>query len=901
MTLLQKIKNLKWFNHLEPLKDVLLDLNNQTESLTEKVSDIEANPGSGGVSQDLQSILDNNNTANDINIQLYGDSEIRADSTEGSTTVSAGNIVTGSNDGKYISIGHSDIQVTNDGSTRFIFPVKPGTIQTLATLSDINPDIPEEYTDEYVLDEMSLTSAGVFNADGKLLRTLWSGVKKPEGTYSIDTIEWDGLDDDGEDVTSQAAYYKVASNNVSELWEGVIGNNSDTLIGENVWHSMAYPCDGLIIGNKMYIAYGSNEQTGPIGSFLLDDYQKQIQELYSPTVYPSYTHLAYDGTNLYFAGKWEWSAGGNNSGVSSSTLANLRNYNNWNNPTSQTVTIEGTAFPIMDKVDNPAKPRVTGLAVTPGDIILAVARGSINSLRIVNKGTGALIQEHTTFINPKLCKSNQYNQLFFIHGAKGSEVGELFAVNNSTGELISLLVIPGFNDVRAVEINHNSQFVFIAESDGSDRVKQYSLSSGSELVALCLDESYSVDATLKDMKFMLTRFDDPESLSFIALPPEGGLWVNDIGNYRIVKISGNNGAYEDAIQFLPLIHEMTIDRKDPTRVFSAFKEFKINYSAPLQLGNVNRAWQLVKNWGAIDVLAAENVFTEFDKLRYVETMPNGRTYGLVIDKLVDPKPASQRFIEFVEGGVIRDTGVTIFDSTYRTSMKKNGRIVRGDLIDSGSGYDWIIYEKLITGFDGSNNPIIGAEAIISRVLNANIPSGFPGDFGEKTANGNMIQIHTGKGSPGDFHISGSKVGGTDITFKTTRGVAYPVPDEYHLLENTYDIRDGVQYMGNEVIALDNWFMWGYRGEFWRGTQTNYWQMLTEDGLFLYAFGTDGTKGKTTWTSSPWGMAGNAIKFALVKVGGQVYLYHNDESFHGGIHRWKITNTDSIKEFKLLID
>lgn len=752
-------------------------------------------------------------------------------------------------------------------------------------------------TDKYVLNELSLTSAGVFNADGKLLRTLWSGVKKTEGTYDISTIEWDGLNDDGEDVLEEASYYKVVANNISEYWEGVIGNSSDTLVGEDVWHGMGYPTDGIIIGDKLYHAYGPNEQTGTIGSFLLSNPQKKIEELDSPRTYPSYSHLGWDGEHLYFAGVWQWSAGELYSGISSSTLPNLRSANLWNNPADDSVPINGFEFPIMDKMYDESKPKVTGLAVFTGFPLLVITRGKINNLRLVNKDTGVLVREYTTFINPKCCKINLYGQLWLIHGLPGEEVAEIFAISVSDGELISVGQIPGFNNVRALAISDNAQYLYISDDRLTDnRMRMFSTTSGAELVAFGSAESYYTDATFKPLKFMWSKFDDPDALSFIIPTPEGGFWLNDVGNFRMVKLSSNNGSFETEIQFLPLIHEMTIDMKDPTRVFSAFKEFKINYAAPLEVGNVNRAWRLVKNWGYSKAVSDANVFIQFDKMRAVETMSNGRTYGLVIDDLVDPKPASLRFVELVEGGVLRDTGVTIFDDFFKTSLKKNGRIVRGNYVDS----NWVIYEKLITGFDSSHNPIIGDETIISRVLNANIPSEFPDEFGEMTSNGSMIQIFTRKGSSGDFHISSSKLGGTDIGFKTTKGVVYPLDSDYPLYENTFDIRDSVQHFGNNPIALDNWFMWGYHGEFWKNSQTNYWHMLTEDGLFLYAFGTDGTKPSKSWTTAPWGMAGNAIRFGLAKTNGQVYLYHNDESFHGGIHRWKINNLESIKEFKLLL-
>jgi hypothetical protein len=43
-----------------------------------------------------------------------------------------------------------------------------------------------------------------------------------------------------------------------------------------------------------------------------------------------------------------------------------------------------------------------------------------------------------------------------------------------------------------------------------------------------------------------------------------------------------------------------------------------------------------------------------------------------------------------------------------------------------------------------------------------------------------------------------------------------------------------------------------------------------------------------------GAAGNSFSPSLVTVNGIVYLWHNDESVHGGVHRWRLDGLQSIK-------
>jgi hypothetical protein len=47
--------------------------------------------------------------------------------------------------------------------------------------------------------------------------------------------------------------------------------------------------------------------------------------------------------------------------------------------------------------------------------------------------------------------------------------------------------------------------------------------------------------------------------------------------------------------------------------------------------------------------------------------------------------------------------------------------------------------------------------------------------------------------------------------------------------------------------------------------------------------------------SPEQMAGNVLTAGIVKIEKDYYLYHCDESYHGGVHRWKISNLNTIQE------
>lgn len=108
----------------------------------------------------------------------------------------------------------------------------------------------------FPLDHSARTSAGVYNSDGVLVRTLWSGVSYNAGNY---TRSWDGKDDAGSTVPPGTHSVKLLSNNVTYTWQGVLGNTSygqtraNMHVGLQPIHSMAQS------GSNLYVACGYSE------------------------------------------------------------------------------------------------------------------------------------------------------------------------------------------------------------------------------------------------------------------------------------------------------------------------------------------------------------------------------------------------------------------------------------------------------------------------------------------------------------------------------------------------------------------------------------------------------------------------------------------------------------------
>jgi hypothetical protein len=88
-------------------------------------------------------------------------------------------------------------------------------------------------------------------------------------------------------------------------------------------------------------------------------------------------------------------------------------------------------------------------------------------------------------------------------------------------------------------------------------------------------------------------------------------------------------------------------------------------------------------------------------------------------------------------------------------------------------------------------------------------------------------------------------------------------------------------------------IYGYHGEGWNGGQANQWLHFLANGLFVGQFGRP-VYPKNNKTAALAECAGNAFSPQLVSIKGQLYLWHNDESVHGGLHRWRIDGTEKMR-------
>ncbi len=96
---------------------------------------------------------------------------------------------------------------------------------------------------------------------------------------------------------------------------------------------------------------------------------------------------------------------------------------------------------------------------------------------------------------------------------------------------------------------------------------------------------------------------------------------------------------------------------------------------------------------------------------------------------------------------------------------------------------------------------------------------------------------------------------------------------------------GGRTLGNLVAVFCN-------GEFFDSAQSNQILLYDASGLFITDFGT--RSGCPDFTKCPSGKSGNFYGNAFVKCAdGNIRIFHNDESSHGGIHEWTLQNLSSV--------
>ena len=751
----------------------------------------------------------------------------------------------------------------------------------------------------FTLPSARTTSAGVYAADGSLVRTLWRGQRYAAGTHSA---AWDQRDDGGALLAAGTYTVKVAHHDVQYVWEGAIGNTSARAGAAVLHHSYRGPTSFASIPGGMLYAVGYNEGQSAINGFTLDNTQLNQSPVRIVSSFVSPDMIAADAQRVY------WTNTG--LGMDKSTFiaandiaTNAQSVFSAGTPTCLSWMADGkTCYAATDyksvldlRADNtnPA----TGIAVQRSGNILAVAYGANNEIRLFDKSSGQLLRTLPVALN-----AGTINQIAM------SPSGDLWVVtgnavvrytNLGATPLIGTTILSLARPLAIAVDPHDDDAVWIADGATSEQVKRFDR-TGAQLQAIGVAGGYGTQTLVAGNRLNFTLSPGQERTT-LAIDDNHAVWVLDTAINRMLKFAPD-GSLGDQIAYLPCSYTTSTDAGNPTRVFANFMEYSVDYGKSL---NDPKAWTLVRNWltgvpanlqvarGGDPIFVSANWgWTGF---RTVLTLANGRTYALLG---VQDRNA---FVELGADGKVR------FIQWLRDAGAGETRIVfyeNGDLgWSSSDGVKQSVLRLSLQGFDAGANPVWAAAPTVLATAPAALsgpadpPLTFTGVVGARfpeTSTGKVVFFNPSVDAGTGFHLGAVVEGGSAWAFQASPSGPLDGLGTFQTSKDDHTL----QYGGNLVHALGRDIVYGYHGEYYTDLgngnfgEANQFMHFREDGLFIGQFGVASTR--ATSASQP-GMSGNAFSSTLLRVGGQAYLYHNDESTFGGVQRWRLAGIDDIRE------
>ena len=739
------------------------------------------------------------------------------------------------------------------------------------------------------------TSAGVYDRRGQLVRTLWRAEPMPAGELQG---TWDERNDSKERVAAGDYEVKLIQHRLNYVWEGVIGNSSGAFGGAKVHKAFGPPSSITIIGERAHYAVGYNEGQPGLHAFSLSAPQDSLRLFASTDPFAAYSMLAADSTRLYWA---------NTGGLSRTSFVgafDLASAKPVTFPMGRSVCLntrpntaqcyEGHHYIGVADLQTEASQVPTGLAVQRLGRVLAVAHGRQNVIRLFDKASGELLQEIAVALN-----SNALNQLAM------TPAGDLWVVSGNTVlRYVDLDGVPklastigGLDHPLALAANpFGDEGVWVADGGASQQIKRFDRDGRAGRV-IGRRGGYDIDPAVSPEKLCFKGRERREQAA-IGVAPDQVIWVVDYCNNRMLgfRADGNQAARHHAqVAYLPAFYTSTVDHGNPRRVFANFLEFDVDNSAPLVPG---RSWKLVRNWLAglplplLDDRAFNGAFGGFTS---VESLANGRTYGIVSSQ------GRQVLVELPASGPLRV--VKVFAPA---ALRTTSRVLyeNGDLGYALTGPNTQSVMRLpLLGFDSAHDPVWATEptrlATVPILPGSphyrNAFSGMPPRF-PVTASGKVIFFDQSVTGNEGFHLGAAAEGGKDWLWQASPSGALDGKGSFQ----TQAIDRSVTYGGNAVWVSGRHIVYGYHGEFYKDLQNgktgqaNQFMHFDDSGLFLGQFGQASTRPAS---ASQAGLSGNAFSPTLVRDGSHLYLYHNDESSHGGVHRWRIDGWNEVVETK----
>jgi hypothetical protein len=777
----------------------------------------------------------------------------------------------------------------------------------LALLTWSYPSVPQQMDFIYSVPVAAHTSAGVFDSTGALIRTLWSNKPQPAGTYSY---LWDGKTDAGTPVGPGSYQIRVLQNNISYVWEGSIGNTSNSWsTSADNWTFFGTP-PGLklcFVGDVGWIM--SEYAEGAYNLGYISASEPNTPHVFNSNYYStpvSFGDIATDGRRLYVTQIGGLGASSSYVTVFDGETGMPSAFINGRSLTGQkNGAFDNTTISTIDSSPLHTN-QPTGIAVQRKGELLAVAHGDfvngtkhvhgLNLIRLFDKRTGSAVGKEVPIANPR-------SMAFSSAGLWVVSNGSLKLVGHVGVDNVITTPISGLSNAVAVAVNGATDHIFALDGGNSQQVKEFDTSY--RLIRTYGDRGGYADLnpTITNTRLMLDNSvlegTSTTNGSWISVADSNDVWFRDAGTQnRILHISPSN-RYVNRILFVPNSYNVTVDHGNPKRVFHDMFEYSIDYKVPLVPGDPdpelggNGSWKLTKNWGVGNIPPSGK--DPRDIFLFAEDLSNGRTYAVINDYGTNTGYEA----ELPDRGPLRYTGAKF--AAQRPAMERDGSMLDILTTRTATQVTQTITRENLIGFDGSNNPI-RSTAIIVAAVNAD-PLSEPYDvngWGTRqnpypSADGVYPVFNAGPTGRTEVpHLGGIIAGRSSYLFEIYREACQIFPD----MQGHYPCSAGYGgHAGIMALAEGHHVIVGYDGQY--ASFGNAFSDFYEDGLLLGEF-TQMHPGRARYPGvvppTPAGFAGNIANMAVVTVGPDIYMYIPTEGGYPPIERWRITNLSSIHEF-----
>ena len=747
------------------------------------------------------------------------------------------------------------------------------------------------------------TSAGIYAADGRLLRTLWRGERLSAGRHAR---SWDLRLDDGSTAPSAEVTVRVIHHDVKYQWQGVVGNSS-ARAGRLPFRSFMPPASLAADGTQLHIALGYNEAQSAVTGLRTDDPQRPAAAVQHKDPFVGVGLVASDGVALYMAQTGGLSKAGF---VFARRLADGQPLtfaqglaiclNRW---AGSERCYPDQTYPSVLGWRPENEPLPTGLAVQRNGPLLAVAYAAEQQVRVFDKHSGALLAQW-----PAPLAREGRNQLAM--GADGDlwllAKGRVLRYTDIARQARQVAAIDSVEQPLALATDPlNADRVWVAEGGAAQQLRRFGRGGAVERVLGQhggLPGGAEGSAEVSNARLC---FSGPGAREQTALAVDGAgqLWVVDTCNNRLQRFAAD-GTVSASVAWLPASYVAAVDSGRPHRVFANFMEFEVDAALDAQ-GSV--AWRLVRNWlpGLPATLRDEHAANlHWGGLRAVHTLANGRTYAQMTVAAVS------WVVELASDGRVREVARLVPEAGSGAGLR-SPEVMQpgGDLhhaLDDGAHQ--VVLRRRLEGFSSQGVPRWAAQTtVLARLSKTDTTphhrmgtfTGLMGPRWPLTASGMLISFDPAVTSNEGFHLGAVVLGGTAWAWQASP--SGPLDGRGSFQSRASDAR--VEYGGNVAMTVGRSVIYGYHGEFYtdlgngRVGQANQFMHFLDNGLFVGQFGRPSTLAATLDAAPEPGLSGNAFSPWLVQSGGRTFLYHNDESSWGGVHRWEVQGLDGVVELR----